>query len=114
LSSPSYALGAVGPQDNMPSQNDIKAMLSAQASTLQFIPATPNRTKIQFAGDDADTTTADTKVSTLKNGMKIVTAQRPGSLSCGAWVGAGSDHETPELNGATHMNEHMMFKGTPS
>jgi predicted Zn-dependent peptidase len=28
------------------------------------------------------------------------------------WVGIGARHEMPELNGASHMLEHMAFKGT--
>lgn len=28
------------------------------------------------------------------------------------WVGCGSRHESPALNGATHLAEHMFFKGT--
>ncbi len=117
LRSGTYALGAVGPQDNMPDEAEIKAMMAEQAKTLtppaQNIATSTTTTAVQQ--DNApQTDIAEPKVTTLKNGMKVVTAERPGSLACGAWVGAGSDHETPELSGATHMNEHMMFKGTPS
>ncbi|CAE7349963.1 unnamed protein product [Symbiodinium microadriaticum] len=34
------------------------------------------------------------------------------SVSLGAWVGAGTRHETPEVNGIAHLLEHMAFKGT--
>ncbi|HIC80830.1 MAG TPA: insulinase family protein [Kiloniellaceae bacterium] len=34
------------------------------------------------------------------------------TVSLGAWVGAGTRHETPEVNGIAHLLEHMAFKGT--
>jgi predicted Zn-dependent peptidase len=34
------------------------------------------------------------------------------SVSIGFWVGAGARDETPELAGASHFLEHLLFKGT--
>ncbi|MEM7654124.1 MAG: insulinase family protein, partial [Pseudomonadota bacterium] len=34
------------------------------------------------------------------------------TASLGIWVGAGTRHETIEINGAAHFLEHMAFKGT--
>jgi predicted Zn-dependent peptidase len=34
-------------------------------------------------------------------------------VSFGIWVGVGSRDETPELSGASHFLEHLLFKGTP-
>jgi predicted Zn-dependent peptidase len=34
------------------------------------------------------------------------------SISLGLWVGTGGRYEPPELNGAAHFIEHMLFKGT--
>src|SRR3546814_8583633 len=34
------------------------------------------------------------------------------TVSLGAWIGAGTRHEAPELNGIAHLLEHMVFKGT--
>lgn len=110
-----YALGAVGPLDTLPSESDIKTLMQASVKGL-VAPAAVAR-NITFTVPAAQTQSAqagDPKITILKNGMTVVTLERAGNLSCGAWVGAGSDHETPALNGATHMNEHMMFKGTPS
>lgn len=113
-----YALGAVGPMDSMPDETTIRSLILKQVEGVQLPksaarkPATPPQT---VTGDKNDpVTTTDPQMSVLENGMIVVTTERAGSLSCGAWVGAGADHETPELNGATHMNEHMMFKGTPN
>lgn len=52
----------------------------------------------------------------LESGIRILTEHVPGvrSVSLGAWVGAGSRDEPPELNGATHFLEHLLFKGTAS
>src|SRR3546814_17488513 len=34
------------------------------------------------------------------------------TVSLGAWIGAGTRHGTPEVNGIAHLLEHMVFKGT--
>lgn len=33
-------------------------------------------------------------------------------MAIGVWIGTGSRHETPEINGISHFLEHMFFKGT--
>jgi predicted Zn-dependent peptidase len=55
-----------------------------------------------------------TRLTTLPNGMRIVTEHMPGlkSASAGVWVMAGGRHERPEQNGIAHFLEHMAFKGT--
>ena len=52
--------------------------------------------------------------STLKNGLRVITAPRPQieSVSLGIWVNTGSSDETIEDNGISHFIEHMVFKGT--
>ena len=52
--------------------------------------------------------------SILPNGMRVVTHRMPSveTVSLGAWVGVGTRHEPSELNGASHLLEHMAFKGT--
>ncbi len=54
--------------------------------------------------------------TTLPNGMIILTEAMPHlrSVAMGAWIGAGSRHEAPEVNGISHFVEHMVFKGTTS
>src|SRR5258705_14013107 len=54
------------------------------------------------------------KVSRLKNGLMIATAEMPqmASVSLGLWVGIGGRHEPAEVNGVCHFIEHMLFKGT--
>jgi len=54
------------------------------------------------------------QISTLPNGLRIVTEHMPGlqSASIGIWVMAGGRHERPEQNGIAHFLEHMAFKGT--
>lgn len=53
-------------------------------------------------------------LTTLDNGLRIVTEDMPGlkSASAGIWVMAGGRHERPEQNGIAHFLEHMAFKGT--
>jgi predicted Zn-dependent peptidase len=52
----------------------------------------------------------------LDSGIRVLTERMPEvrSVAFGAWVGAGSRDEQPELSGATHFLEHLLFKGTPS
>ncbi len=56
----------------------------------------------------------DIKQTTLKNGLRIITAERPQieTVSLGIWVNTGSAAETKEDNGISHFIEHMVFKGT--
>ena len=57
-----------------------------------------------------------TNISTLKNGLRIITSPRPEShsVTLGIWVKTGSACETAAENGISHFLEHMVFKGTPS
>jgi predicted Zn-dependent peptidase len=54
------------------------------------------------------------RLTTLPNGLRIVTEHMPGlqSASLGVWVTAGGRHETAAQNGIAHFLEHMAFKGT--
>jgi len=54
------------------------------------------------------------QISTLKNGLRIVTAPMPSLASATVMigVGAGSRFETKKTNGLFHFIEHMAFKGT--
>lgn len=55
-----------------------------------------------------------TRITTLPNGLRIVTEHMPGlkSAAIGLWVTAGGRHERLEQNGIAHFLEHMAFKGT--
>ena len=59
-------------------------------------------------------TLGTTRLTTLPNGLRIVTEHMSGlkSASAGVWVMAGGRHERPEQNGIAHFLEHMAFKGT--
>lgn len=56
------------------------------------------------------------RTTTLDNGMAVVTERMPDvrSVTAGFWVGTGSRDESPELFGASHFLEHLLFKGTPT
>lgn len=53
-------------------------------------------------------------VSTLPNGMRVVTTPIPTaqSASVNVFVGVGSRAEERRVNGVSHYMEHMLFKGT--
>src|SRR4051794_15364285 len=53
-------------------------------------------------------------VTKLANGVHVVTDRMDTveTASVGAWVGVGARHEPAEINGITHLLEHMTFKGT--
>ncbi|MFP4313136.1 MAG: insulinase family protein, partial [Alphaproteobacteria bacterium] len=57
---------------------------------------------------------SDIQTTTLDNGLRVVTDRVPsiGSIALGVWVGVGTRHENMAHNGAAHMVEHMLFKGT--
>ncbi|WP_022707715.1 MULTISPECIES: M16 family metallopeptidase [Paracoccus] len=56
----------------------------------------------------------NSRLTTLPNGLRIVTRQMPGlhSAALGVWVSAGGRNERAEQNGIAHFLEHMAFKGT--
>ena len=54
------------------------------------------------------------RVSTLDNGLRIVTHHMPAfeSVTFGVWNNVGSRDEHEKINGTAHFLEHMAFKGT--
>jgi len=52
--------------------------------------------------------------SVLDNGVRILSEHIPGvrSASVGVWINQGSAHESAGEMGASHLLEHMVFKGT--
>src|SRR6266571_1252584 len=52
----------------------------------------------------------------FSSGLRVVTERMTGvrSVSVGFWVLAGSRDEAPQISGASHFLEHLLFKGTPS
>jgi predicted Zn-dependent peptidase len=54
------------------------------------------------------------RVSELANGLRVVSdvMDTVESISLGAWVAVGARDEPAELNGISHLLEHMAFKGT--
>lgn len=57
---------------------------------------------------------AETNITTLSNGLRIVSASIPHAqtVSVGVWVDAGARDERTAEHGIAHMLEHMAFKGT--
>ncbi|MEM6901958.1 MAG: pitrilysin family protein [Pseudomonadota bacterium] len=56
------------------------------------------------------------KLTRLPNGVRVISDNMPGlsTVSVGIWVATGARYEPVALNGAAHMLEHMVFKGTSS
>ena len=56
------------------------------------------------------------EISTLENGLRIVTHSLPHleTVSLGVWINAGARHEGERQHGIAHFLEHMAFKGTPT
>lgn len=54
------------------------------------------------------------RLATLPNGLRVVTdtVKDVESVALGIWINVGTRHENMEYNGAAHLVEHMMFKGT--
>ena len=50
----------------------------------------------------------------LPNGIEVITERIPyfKSASIGVWIRAGSVNETRDVNGVSHLLEHLFFKGT--
>lgn len=54
------------------------------------------------------------KVTVLPNGLRVVTdtMDEVDTVSLGMWVDVGAMYEPAEINGISHLLEHMAFKGT--
>lgn len=54
--------------------------------------------------------------SRLSNGLRVLTEHMPGvrSAAVGVWIRQGAAHEGGDLRGASHLLEHLVFKGTHS
>lgn len=54
------------------------------------------------------------RLTTLPNGLRVISDHVPSmhSVALGIWAGVGTRYEDMAHNGAAHMLEHMMFKGT--
>lgn len=54
------------------------------------------------------------QVTRLANGMRVATDNMATveTVTLGAWVETGARDEEPEINGISHVLEHMVFKGT--
>ena len=54
------------------------------------------------------------EITELENGIRIISEYIPyfRSISLGIWVASGSRGESIELNGITHLIEHLVFKGS--
>ena len=68
------------------------------------------------ASPPAAATTDALQVSTLANGVRVLTIamNHVQSASVAIFVHSGSMHEAPAENGISHVIEHMLFKGTAS
>lgn len=56
------------------------------------------------------------RLTTLPNGVRVVSQQIPGmqSAAIGIRIDSSTRNELPETAGASHFIEHLLFKGTPS
>lgn len=57
---------------------------------------------------------SEVQVTTLPNGLRVVSdpMDTVETASVGVWVEAGTRDESAEVNGVSHVLEHMAFKGT--
>ncbi len=56
----------------------------------------------------------DIVITTLDNDLTVILAPKANApvATVDVWIGVGSVHEPPELNGIAHFFEHMIFKGS--
>ena len=56
----------------------------------------------------------EARITELPSGLRVVTETMDAveTASVGIWVDVGARDETPEINGVSHLLEHMAFKGT--
>lgn len=61
-------------------------------------------------------TTPQVRMTTISNGVRVVTQQIPGmqSAAIGIRIDSSTRNEPAECGGASHFIEHLLFKGTPT
>jgi processing peptidase subunit beta len=76
--------------------NNVRSFSSKAADTLQALSTYPS-----------------TKVTTLKNGLRVASEPSAGeTATVGVYINTGSRYEDSKNNGTAHFLEHMLFKGT--
>lgn len=77
----------------------------------QLVPSSPSGVVEGMGLSRGDGAIRD---DTLANGLQVLTERIPGvrSASAGVWIRHGAAHDPLELSGASHLLEHMVFKGT--
>jgi predicted Zn-dependent peptidase len=76
------------------------------------VPSSPSGAR-ELAGE-VTVTEGAIRETVLPNGIRVLTEQVPGrrSVSAGVWVRHGAAHDPTATSGASHLLEHMVFKGT--
>jgi len=96
----------------------LRSFFSRSSHFGQKTPLSPPRTNVSFSRKASSVpshllNTPPTKVTTLKNQMRVATEQSYGeTATVGVWIDAGSTYEDEKTNGVAHFLEHMAFKGT--
>ena len=56
----------------------------------------------------------EVRITRLANGLRVATdtVRMVETVTLGVWVEAGTRHESADVNGISHLLEHMAFKGT--
>lgn len=68
-----------------------------------------------MSGESVDrSSTQDIRQTTLPTGVRLVTERMPHvrSATVGFWINTGARDEAPDVAGASHFLEHLLFKGT--
>ena len=85
-----------------------------RSHTVKGVCRVCSRSLLESAAMAEDATPISYRKSVLDNGLRVVTCRMAHTPSVGIclFVGVGSRHEMPELAGASHLVEHLLFKGT--
>jgi predicted Zn-dependent peptidase len=91
-------------------------MLDPASRSSEGTRGRPRQTTLGHLQKPGTTLTLEPTVrrSLLPSGLRVITEQIPSvrSASVGLWVQVGSRDERPEVAGAAHYLEHLLFKGT--
>ena len=92
----------------------VQLQQETQELTLHKGCETQNTMNSQPISASSAAGTADRLLFTLDNGLRVVIQEDHFApvVAIQMWVKAGSADETPDVAGAAHVHEHMIFKGT--
>ncbi|KAJ3095630.1 mitochondrial processing peptidase beta subunit [Phlyctochytrium planicorne] len=94
--------------------NKANTVACRKFASASLIGPNPSAASVSFGYRQSLGNVPETKVTRLSNGVTVATETNSNNKTAtvGLWIKAGSRNETASTNGAAHLLEHVIFKGS--